>query len=80
MSGETATAFCAVRGIKLATFYNWLAKERQAASPPAFQEVRMPSPAAGREVRVCLPNRVEVSVPVDSPAELSFVLREAARC
>lgn len=27
-----------------------------------------------------LPNRVEVSIPVDSPAELSFVLREAARC
>ena len=80
MSGEPATAFCAERGIKLTTFYKWLAKERKAAVAPAFQEVQMPSPVSGREVLVCLPNRVEVCVPVDSPAELAFVLREAARC
>jgi len=80
MSGESAAVFCAERGIKPATFYNWLAKERQTAAPPAFQEVQMPSPVSDREVRVCLPNRVEVCIPVDSPAELSFVLREAARC
>lgn len=80
MSGKTATAFCAERGIKLTTFYNWLAKERKVAAAPAFQEVQMPTPVSGREVRVCLPNRVDVCIPVDSPAELSFVLREAARC
>lgn len=80
MSGETASAFCEERGIKLGTFYNWLAKDRKVAQAPVFQEVQMPSPVAGREVRVCLPNRVEVCVPVDSPDELTFVLREAARC
>ena len=62
MSGESAAAFFAARGIKLNTFYNWLAKEQQ-TSPPAFQEVRMPAPLPGREVRVCLPDRVEVCMP-----------------
>lgn len=76
----SAAVFCAERGIKLNTFYNWLAKERKVAKALSFQEVRMPAPADGREVRVCLPNRVEVCIPVDSSAELSYVLREAARC
>lgn len=76
----SAALFCAERGIRLSTFYNWLAKERRAAQAPVFQEVQLPQPARGREVRVCLPNRVEVCVPLDSSAELAFVLREAARC
>ena len=78
--GESAADFCAERGIKLNTFYNWLAKERKVAPAPAFQEVQVPSPVSNRDVRVCLPNRVEVCIPVDSSAELAFVLREAARC
>jgi transposase-like protein len=79
-SGETATAFCAQRGINLNTFYNWLAKDRKAAQGPVFQEVLLPFPVADRQLRVCLPNRVEVFVPMDSSAALSLVLREAAGC
>ena len=79
-SGMSAAAFCAARGISLSTFYNWLSKERKADRVPVFHEVRMPEPVSIRAVRICLPNRVKVSVPVSSPSELAISLREASRC
>lgn len=78
--GCSVASFCKEHEINRGTFYNWLAKERGHEIAPAFQEVHMPVPSSGREVRVRLPNQVEVAVSVDSPAELAFVLREAARC
>ena len=79
-SGMSAAAFCAARGIRLSTFYNWLSKERKADQAPLFHEVQMPESVSSRTVRICLPNRVEVSVSVSSPAELALVLQEASRC
>ena len=76
----SVAAFCSARDIHPGTFYSWLAKERKGEVAPVFREVEVTLPATGREVRICLPNRVEVSVPIDSSAELAFVLREAAQC
>ncbi len=79
-AGCSVASFCEERGINAGTFYSWLAKDRQRAVAPSFQEVQVAIPSAGREVRVVLPNRVEVAVPVGSSAELALVLQEAARC
>lgn len=76
----SVAVFCEMRGINSGTFYKWLANQRKHEMAPVFKEVQMAIPAAGREVRITLPNQVEVAVPVDSSAELAFVLREAARC
>jgi transposase-like protein len=80
-SNSSVAVFCQERGINPGTFYNWLAKERRGdVVAPTFEEVYISQPVSGREVKVCLPNRVEVLISVDSSAELAFVLREAAQC
>ncbi len=79
-SGLSRAEFCKERAINLNTFYGWLAKKRKSTLASAFQEVQISFPVSRREVRVCLSNRMEVTISVDSLAELTLVLQEAARC
>jgi len=78
--GGSVAEFCTEHGIRPKTFYKWLAKDRREDSATVFQEVEVPVQTPVREVRICLPNRVEVYVPVDSPEQMAIVLREAAQC
>jgi len=80
-SGLTQAAFCREWNINPATFGKWLRTGREAEDKVSFCEVETVAgiPSIG-EVRVCLPNCVEVAVPVGSPEELASVLREAAKC
>jgi transposase-like protein len=80
-SGLTQAAFCREWNINPATFGKWLRSEREEEAKVAFCEVAAETAAESSvEVRVCLPNRVEVAVPVRSPGDLANVLREAAQC
>jgi len=79
-AGLTQAAFCREWNINPKTLARWLRLERQ-EQEPAFCEVELrPDAAEPDEVRICLPNRIEVMVPVASPKELGAVLREAAGC
>lgn len=80
-SGLTQAAFCREWNIHPTTFGKWLRSEQQEDSDVSFCEVRtaVRSYPAG-EVRVCLPNGIEVAVPIGSAEELACVLREAAAC
>lgn len=80
LSELTQAAFCREWNINPKTLARWLRLERQ-EQEPSFCEVEVrPDAADPDEVRICLPNRVEVVVPVSSPKELGAVLREAAGC
>ena len=79
-SGLTQAAFCREWNINPKTLARWLQVERQ-DNEVAFCEVELSNDTVlPDEVRVCLPNRVEVVIPVASPKDLGFVLREAAGC
>ena len=79
-SGLTQAAFCREWNINSKTLARWLRAERK-DSEVTFCEVELSSDTVlPDEVRVCLPNRIEVVVSVASSAELGAVLREAAGC
>ncbi|MEN7973901.1 MAG: transposase [Verrucomicrobiota bacterium] len=81
LSGLTQAAFCREWSINPATFGKWLRTGREEEGKVAFCEVEsVAGIQSSNEVRVHLPNRVEVAVPVGSPEDLARVLREAARC
>lgn len=62
------------------TLGKWIRAERS-SQQSAFLEVKMPERTVSPEtVRVCLPNGIEVWLPVASYEQLGVVLREAARC
>lgn len=74
-------AFCREWSINPATFGQWLRSGRESGGQVAFCEVEtLAGLQSGCEVRVHLPNRVEVAVRVASREELAMVLREAAGC
>jgi transposase-like protein len=80
-SGLSQAAFCREWNINPKTFARWMRNEREGEAKASFLEVEVGSrPVPSGEVRVCLPNRIEVLVPVGSPKELGAVLREAAGC
>ncbi len=81
-SGLTKAAFCREWGINPATFAQWLRNDANgSAGKVAFCEVELGDTAAWKgEVRLLLPNRVEVAVAVASHEQLGKVLREAAGC
>jgi len=80
-SGSTQAAFCREWNINPATFGKWLRTGRESEAKVSFCEVEAGTVAESNgKVRVCLPNRVEVVVPVGSLDELGAVLREAAKC
>lgn len=79
-SGLTQAAFCREWNINPKTLARWLKIERQGAGP-AFCEVELPPGAAvPDELRICLPNGIEVQLRISSPNELGTVLRGAAGC
>lgn len=80
-SGVTQAAFCREWNINPATLGKWLRAGHEEEAKISFCEVEPVEgiPSVG-EVRVCLPNGIEVMVPVGSPDELGAALREAAKC
>ena len=79
-SGLTQAAFCREWNLNSKTLARWLRIERK-GNEVSFCELELSGEAiSADEVRVCLPNRVEVVVPVTSLEALGSVLREAAGC
>ena len=79
-SGLTQTAFCREWNINPKTWGRWLRVERNNAEI-SFCEVEVP-PASSLavELKIGLPNRIEIQIWISSLSELGAVLREAAGC
>ncbi len=79
-SNLTQAAFCREWNLNSKTLARWLRIERE-DNEVSFCEVELGSDAVlADEVRICLPNQIEVVVPVPSLEAFGFVLREAAAC
>lgn len=79
-SNLTQAAFCRDWNLNSKTLARWLRIERE-DNEVSFCEVELGSEAVlADEVRIRLPNQIEVVVPISSSAGLGTVLREAARC
>ena len=78
-SGMKQAAFCREWSINPKTLARWLRLERQGQAV-SFCEVELSTNDARSELRICLPNGVEVSVKVSSTDQLGLVLKEAAGC
>ena len=79
-SDLTQAAFCREWNLNSKTLARWLRIERE-DDAVSFCEVELGSEAVlANKVRIYLPNKIEVVVPVASSAELGAVLREAAGC
>jgi transposase-like protein len=79
-SDLTQAAFCREWNLNSKTLARWLRIERD-GNEVSFCEVELgDSSASENKIRVCLPNGIEVVVPVGSPQELGNVFREAATC
>lgn len=78
-SGMKQVEFCREWNLNPKTLARWLRLERQ-ESEVSFCEVELGASARIDEVRVRLPNRVEIVVPVTTSEQLGAVLREAAGC
>ena len=79
-SGLTQAAFCREWNINPKTLARWLRIER-AEAEVSFCEVDVQSePSQADELRICLPNGIEVQLRISSSNELGAVLREAGGC
>ena len=79
-SDLSQAAFCREWNLNSKTLARWLRIERE-DNEVSFFEVELGNTSASEnKVRVCLPNGIEVIVPVGSPLELGNVFREAATC
>ena len=79
-SGLTQAAFCREWNLNSKTLARWLRIERD-EKEGSFCEVELGKPSAPEnKVCICLPNGIEVIVPVTSPESLGNVFREAATC
>ena len=77
----TQAAFCREWNINPKTLARWLRAERDEHAAMSFCEVELKDePALTTDVRVCLPNGVEVAMTIGSSQELADVFREAATC
>ncbi|VGO19466.1 IS66 family insertion sequence element accessory protein TnpA [Pontiella sulfatireligans] len=79
-SGLTQAAFCREWNLNSKTLARWLRIERE-DNEVSFCEVELSREAVlADEVRIRLPNQIEVVIPIASSAGLGTVLREAAGC
>ena len=79
-SGQTQAEFCREWNINPKTLGRWLRMERKNAEI-SFCEVEVPPTSSlAVELRIGLPNRIEIQVGISSLNELGAVLREAAGC
>ena len=78
-SGMKQVEFCSEWNLNPKTLARWLRLERQEAEP-SFCEVELGGSARMEDVRVRLPNGIELAVPVATPEALGTLLREAAGC
>jgi transposase-like protein len=79
-SGLTQAAFCRDWNINPKTLARWLRIERK-ENEVSFCEVKVLSdPPSVDELRICLPNGVEVVLKIASPEQLGSILRETAGC
>ena len=79
-SGATQAAFCREWNINPKTLARWLRLERQ-DHDVSFCEVELRNDApTNDELRICLPNGVDVMLKITSSENLGGILREAAGC
>ena len=79
-SGQTQAEFCREWNINPKTLARWLRLEREDAAI-SFCEVSVPSePAPAHDLRIYLPNGIEVALTVVAVKDLGSILREAAGC
>ena len=79
-SGLTQAAFCREWNLNPKTLARWLRIER-ADAEISFCEIDVqPAAPSASELKICLPNGIEVALRIASTAELGNVLREAAGC
>ena len=79
-SGLTQAEFCRDWNINPKTFGRWLRAECQ-ENEVSLCEVVLPSDRLRiNELRICLPNGIEMALEMASIENLGSVLREAARC
>ena len=77
----TQAAFCREWNINPKTMARWLRVERDESAAMSFCEVELKNESSLRtDVRVCLPNGIEVVMKIDSPSALGDLLRGAATC
>ena len=75
----TQAAFCREWNINPKTLARWLRVERK--NEVTFCEVEAGTVSVPKdEVRICLPNDIEVMVPLTAGLKLGDILREAASC
>ena len=79
-SGQTQAEFCREWNINPKTLARWLRLERENAAI-SFCEVSVPSESApAHDLRIYLPNGIEVALTVVAVKDLGSILREAAGC
>lgn len=79
-SEMTQAAFCREWNINPKTLARWLRIERK-DNEVSFCEVDVPSKnAQAGELRICLPNGIDVALKIASTEGLGGILREAAGC
>jgi len=79
-SNLTQAAFCREWNLNSKTLARWLRIEREEAEI-SFCEVEVqPGASTAGELRICLPNGIEVALKIASSEDLGSILREAARC
>lgn len=81
-SGLTRAQFCGMRDVNPKTFGRWMrsCSADDTTEVPLREVTAVRNPVSDSIIRVVLPNRVEVVVPIHSIAELACVLQEAGKC
>jgi transposase-like protein len=79
-SDLTQAAFCREWNLNSKTLARWLRLERQ-EDEVSFCEMELQAgPPVAEELRIYLPNGIEVALKIASSEELGNILREAAGC
>ena len=79
-SGLTQAAFCREWNINPKTLARWLRIEREDAEVSFCEVDIQPAPPSAGELKICLPNGIEVQVRVPLRDDFGVVMRELARC
>jgi len=67
-SGVTIAEYCRQAGLPKSSFGYWRTKLRRINTPAGFVEVKLKDSAVGSQIRITLPNRIEISAPSGTDA------------